>query len=454
MPQVVLDVESRELGIAAGLQDRVILWYATEAQAPASLVHMDLGTALLAGPDSHGAYTRLPVSELPPLYLAYDGRLAGDSGKVHSVVRARYERGDTVVLEGMAELAWLADAARGALARAPGAWRVHGAQLRRAPAHVRRRRRRRAQHRARRARGRTGSPPSSAGPAARSCRVRVPRRPRRPRRATEPAPSRPRRASRPRPSRPRPQPSRPRPRPEPPALAAEPPPARPSLAAPAARGHRARATPVPTFWPELALCGAPVEPTLCGTPVDAALCVIPTRRPVGFGASARRPRPRPAARADRRHPRSGSCRGRQSSRYHPPRGDARGVPHEGLPVFAHRPDRPELAGARAKLARVFDTPDPVRRGFPEGRGPGFVIARAHRHERTAHTGFVTNLRNCWLGYYKVSAGPAKLTPPLQKYAHAAWPEINAPLALKQVWTSPPRRRPRPRRRARRPWSRR
>ena len=93
MPQVVLDVESRELGIAAGLQDRVIQWYATDAwvgdeaealslryatdaDAPASLVHMDLGTALLSGPDGHGSYTRLPVGELPPLYLAYDGRLA------------------------------------------------------------------------------------------------------------------------------------------------------------------------------------------------------------------------------------------------------------------------------------------------------------------------------------------------------------------------------------------
>ena len=291
MPQVVLDVESRELGIAAGLQDRVIQWYATDAQAPASLVHMDLGHALLAGPDGHGAYTRLPARELPPLYLAYDGRLAGDSGKVHSDVRARYERGDTVVLEGMAELACLADEARGALARrdarALGECMVRNFAARRrmygdgvvgarnialvelANAHG------------------LAAKFCGSGGAVVCARVPVAEPP-----APEPPTSEPpaqldepgttdSKAG----ASPAPEPS-----PEPPAVSEPSAGGRDPLHAkvwpPLPPAGAAEATPVPTFWPELALCGTPVEPTLCGTPVDAALCVSQANEVVGSGTSA------------------------------------------------------------------------------------------------------------------------------------------------------------------------
>lgn len=58
-PQVILDVERVELGIAAGLQDRVIQVYG-------GLVHMDFST--LTAP----VYTPLSTALLPKMYLTYD----------------------------------------------------------------------------------------------------------------------------------------------------------------------------------------------------------------------------------------------------------------------------------------------------------------------------------------------------------------------------------------------
>jgi hypothetical protein len=60
-PQVILDIEKEELGIAAGLQDRVIQTYG-------GIVHMDF-TKLQT--DSRGVYTPLDAALLPELYLLY-----------------------------------------------------------------------------------------------------------------------------------------------------------------------------------------------------------------------------------------------------------------------------------------------------------------------------------------------------------------------------------------------
>ena len=57
---------------------------------------------------------------LPPLYLAYMVRAGGDSGKVHSTVRRRWEAGDHDVHVGMREFVRLADAARDALLQGKG----------------------------------------------------------------------------------------------------------------------------------------------------------------------------------------------------------------------------------------------------------------------------------------------------------------------------------------------
>mmetsp|Transcript_24984 Transcript_24984/g.73382 ORF Transcript_24984/g.73382 Transcript_24984/m.73382 type:complete len:682 (+) Transcript_24984:72-2117(+) len=104
MPQHILDVESQELGIVAGLQDRVIQWYG-------GCVHMDFGE----GVPRATAYSPVPCELLPPLYLAFNTRLLGDSGKVHSPVRARFAAGDPVVVEGMRRLAVMTDLALEAL---------------------------------------------------------------------------------------------------------------------------------------------------------------------------------------------------------------------------------------------------------------------------------------------------------------------------------------------------
>jgi glucuronokinase len=63
-PQVILNVEKVELGISAGLQDRVIQTYG-------GLVHMDFSgaAATCAGVCP---YTPLDTALLPEMYLAYD----------------------------------------------------------------------------------------------------------------------------------------------------------------------------------------------------------------------------------------------------------------------------------------------------------------------------------------------------------------------------------------------
>jgi glucuronokinase len=94
-----LAVESEDLQIAAGLQDRV-------AQAYGGLTFMDFRTRV---------YERLDPELLPPLFVAWDLGAAGHSGDTHAELRARFHGGDPVVVTAMSELAELARAARSAL---------------------------------------------------------------------------------------------------------------------------------------------------------------------------------------------------------------------------------------------------------------------------------------------------------------------------------------------------
>eukprot|EP01038_Epipyxis_sp_PR26KG_P005864 gene5864-8088_t len=97
-PQIILDIEKEELGIAAGLQDRVIQVYG-------GLVHMDFSDP------KHNRYTPYEPSLLPRMYLAYNIHVGGDSGKVHSTVRERWNRKDEDLVLGMRELGVYADQA-------------------------------------------------------------------------------------------------------------------------------------------------------------------------------------------------------------------------------------------------------------------------------------------------------------------------------------------------------
>ncbi|XP_042863158.1 probable glucuronokinase 2 isoform X1 [Penaeus japonicus] len=104
-PQFILEVEKEELRINAGLQDRVVQIYE-------GLVHMDFTRSLMES-QGHGNYVHLGV-DLPPLFLVYLPN-PSDSGKIHSDVAARWERGDEKVLAGMKQFAELTDEATKAI---------------------------------------------------------------------------------------------------------------------------------------------------------------------------------------------------------------------------------------------------------------------------------------------------------------------------------------------------
>jgi len=110
LPSLALSVETEELGIAAGLQDRVIQVYE-------GVVYMDFDPAArrdIAGL-SCGVYEPLDPALLPPLYLAYHTRVAEPTEVVHNDLRARYQRGDAAVVEAMKKFADLTVEAKAAL---------------------------------------------------------------------------------------------------------------------------------------------------------------------------------------------------------------------------------------------------------------------------------------------------------------------------------------------------
>jgi len=107
LPSVVLSVETKELGISAGLQDRVVQVYE-------GLVYMDFSRPLMERL-GRGRYVPLDPAKLPPLYVAYRTELAEVSGVFHNNIRARFEQGEPKVVEAMARFAELTDRAREAI---------------------------------------------------------------------------------------------------------------------------------------------------------------------------------------------------------------------------------------------------------------------------------------------------------------------------------------------------
>lgn len=104
LPNVVLRAETQELGLTAGLQDRVI-------QAYGGVVYMDFAREYMEE-HGYGRYERLDASRLPPVYLAYRHDLGKESSTAHIRVRDLYDMGDETVIKTMAEIASLADEAR------------------------------------------------------------------------------------------------------------------------------------------------------------------------------------------------------------------------------------------------------------------------------------------------------------------------------------------------------
>jgi len=97
---LALAVESEDLGIAAGLQDRMV-------QAREALVAMDFG--------GHPVYEELDPQLLPDLFVAWHPDAAAPSGVAHGELRERHERGEVEVIAVMARLADHAARARDAL---------------------------------------------------------------------------------------------------------------------------------------------------------------------------------------------------------------------------------------------------------------------------------------------------------------------------------------------------
>jgi len=104
MPTFVLEVETKELDIAAGLQDRVIQTYE-------GAVYMDFDRRTVEA-TGHGRYEPLDTALLPPLFVAYRTDVAELSTVTHTDLRTRFDMGDAPVVDGMAECARLAERTR------------------------------------------------------------------------------------------------------------------------------------------------------------------------------------------------------------------------------------------------------------------------------------------------------------------------------------------------------
>lgn len=109
---LALEVETEELGISAGLMDRVI-------QVFDRPMFMELNRELVRR-RGYGEYRRVDVSSLPPLFLAYRPEAAEGSEVTHDDLRRRFRDGEPEVLETMDELAGLARRGRALLEEGRG----------------------------------------------------------------------------------------------------------------------------------------------------------------------------------------------------------------------------------------------------------------------------------------------------------------------------------------------
>ncbi len=104
---LVLETETRELGVPAGLQDRVVQTYE-------GLVYMDFSRDLMER-QGHGAYEPLDPALLPDVYVAYRTALSEGTEVFHNSVRERWRAGDPVIVSAMQEWASYAEQGRTAL---------------------------------------------------------------------------------------------------------------------------------------------------------------------------------------------------------------------------------------------------------------------------------------------------------------------------------------------------
>ena len=107
LANLILETETKEIGIAAGLQDRV-------CQVYNNLVYMDFNEKDF-NKQGYGKYEILDQQLLPGLYLAYQSTLSEISGIYHNNLRERWLQGDKVVVKAMGRFAELALKGRDAI---------------------------------------------------------------------------------------------------------------------------------------------------------------------------------------------------------------------------------------------------------------------------------------------------------------------------------------------------
>lgn len=106
-PSLVLSVETDELGIAGGLQDRVVQVYG-------GLVAMDFTGDVMQQQEGlwYGQYEKLDNSMLPSTYIAYASELGEPTEVVHNDLRSRFQQGDEELVAAMQQLAAITQEAR------------------------------------------------------------------------------------------------------------------------------------------------------------------------------------------------------------------------------------------------------------------------------------------------------------------------------------------------------
>lgn len=100
LPTLILNAEVEELGINAGLQDRVIQVYQ-------GCVYMDFEKNFIQK-HHYGQYESIDPKRLSNLYIAYKTELSKVSGTVLNDIRSRYDKGDTEVINTLSEIGNLA----------------------------------------------------------------------------------------------------------------------------------------------------------------------------------------------------------------------------------------------------------------------------------------------------------------------------------------------------------
>lgn len=109
-PTFVLSVEQDELGITAGLQDRVIQVYE-------DMVYMDFAESMATVKNgiTHYQYEYLDWSQDLPLYIAYHTKLGEPTEVFHNDLRGRFNRGERDVVDAMQQFAQYAEDGRDAV---------------------------------------------------------------------------------------------------------------------------------------------------------------------------------------------------------------------------------------------------------------------------------------------------------------------------------------------------